>query len=145
MDHQSNVSVGPDFDMDLPTITIPVNLNLGAVGFSDAQVTLELESTLPIRVTILEMSVPDQENLSISAEGVLEGGSPEAPASSTLTLNVKTLDGRPIPNISSLVVSANIAAVPGLEDVILSVRQGLYLKHSSMKVTGGITLFGHEE
>ena len=91
------------------------------------------------------MSVPDNENLSITTEGILAGGSEESPATSSLMLHIKSLDGQPIPDITSLLLSGRLEAVPGLENVLLSFNQGIYLKHSSIKVVGGINLFGHED
>lgn len=141
----ANISLGEGFSLDLPDIPIPVNLPLGGIGFNHADIKLELESTLPIRITIEKLSVPDNENLSIIAEGVLEGGSEQSPATSGLTLHIESRDGEPIPDINSLLLSGELSAVPGMEDIPLSFKQGFYLKHSSIKVVGGINLFGHED
>lgn len=145
LEYKTNISVGEGFNMVLPEITIPVNLPLGKIGFNHADIKLELESTLPIQITLDKLAVPDNENLSITAEGVLEGGSEGSPVTSGLTLHIETLDGQPIPDITSLLVNGTLKAVPGLENVLLSFNQGLYLKHSSIKVIGGINLFGHED
>ena len=145
MKYGANVSLGEGFGMGLPAITIPANLPLGKIGFNHADINLELESTLPIQLEIEELSVPDNENLSITAEGILAGGSEESPATSSLMLHIKSLDGQPIPDITSLLLSGRLEAVPGLENVLLSFNQGIYLKHSSIKVVGGINLFGHED
>ena len=144
MAHQANVSVGSQFELSLPKLEIPVHLPLGAVGFRDAVIELELENTLPMQVAITELAVPGNGNLSITTEGTLAGGSPATPAASRLSLHIKSLDGSPIPDIELLALQVNLRAAPGLENVLLSENQGVRLKHSYVKVNGGITLFGHE-
>ncbi len=145
LQYGTNVSLGEGFSIPLPDISIPVNLPLGGIGFNHAEIKLELESTLPLRLTIEKLSVPDNENLSITADGVLEGGSESSPVTSGLTLHIQSRDGEPIPDINTLVLSGELAAAPGMEDIPLSFNQGFYLKHSSIKVVGGINLFGHED
>lgn len=142
--HRANVSVGSKFNLPIPQLEIPVHLPLGAVGFRDAVIELELENTLPLQVAITELSVPGNDNLSITAEGTLAGGSPAAPVASRLSLHIKSLDGSPIPDVDSLALQLSLSAAPGLENVLLSENQGVRLKHSYVKVNGGITLFGHE-
>ena len=144
MAHQANISVGSQFELPLPKLEIPVHLPLGTVGFRDALIELELENTLPLQVAITEIVVPGNENLSITAEGTLAGGSPAAPVASRLSLHIKSLDGSPIPDIEKLALQLNLHASPGLENVLLSENQGVRLKHSYVKINGGITLFGHE-
>ena len=142
--HQANVSVGSRFNMPIPRLEIPVHLPLGAIGFKDAVIGLELENTLPAQVEITELVVPGNDNLSITAEGTLAGGSPATPVSSNISLHIKSLDGSPIPDIESLALQLSLSASPGHEQVLLSENQGVRLKHSYVKISGGITLFGHE-
>lgn len=142
--HRANVSVGSRFNLPIPQLELPVHLPLGAIGFKDAVIGVELENTLPLQVEITELAVPGNDNLSITAEGTLAGGSPAAPVSSSISLHIKSLDGSPIPDIESFALQLTLRASPGHEDVLLSENQGVRLKHSYVKVNGGITLFGHE-
>lgn len=145
LSYKANASLGKKFRMALPAIPIQADIPLGKFRLREALVNVELESTVPIRVEIKELKVPDNENLIITAEGSLEGGSPAQPVSSQLALRIKSQDGTPIPDIHSLSVEASVASVPEFEDVILNANQGLSVKNSSITISGGITLFGHEQ
>ena len=105
--HRANVSVGSRFNLPIPQL-------------EDAVIGVELETTLPLQVEITELAVPGNDNLSITAEGTLAGGSPATPVSSNISLHIKSLDGSPIPDIESLALQLTLRASPGLEDVLLS-------------------------
>ena len=143
--HKTNLSFGPAFSMAAPTINLPLDLPLSKVGMKEVEVAIKVESTLPLDITVTDIKVPDLQDLVVvTGDAVVKGGSPESPATSDLVLNFKTSDETHLPDLPSLSLEATVAAAPGLNNVLLAANQGVTIKHASVTIRGGVTLFGHE-
>ena len=79
------------------------------------------------------------ENVRIVADFTIPGGTLENPAVTPLTFSIEALEGT-LPDISGLRLSVNLQGQPGLKPTPLSIRQGLFVKSSSARLTGGITI-----
>lgn len=151
-EYYCRVAVGEK--LNLPIISGPikgVDLPLGQFRLKKCRVTVELVNTLPLSVIVKDVKVlkpvetegaeaePDS-NISITpGEIKIEGGSEEKPATSRLTLEFEAAEGT-IPDIKGLRADITIAGQPGMNAVPLTTKQGLYVKSSSAKLSGGITI-----
>lgn len=147
--NSANLMVNPGFEISLP-LSLDVNLPLGQFNLKEAKVEVELESTIPIQIGLSELQAKDEEgvqdeNIEIISDVLIKGGKPETPASSTIILNIKTLDGTAIPDIKKMGVKIQAKAVEGCENVLLAGDQGVKVKKSHIIISGGITLFSHEQ
>lgn len=145
------LAVGETFSLPLKDMsTGDINLPIGKYKVKKCEVSVELESTVPFAVSIdnvralkpafaegEEPAVDD--NLVITSGFTIDGGSLEHPATSTIKLEIEALEGT-VPDISSLLIDLTVAAQPGLGDVALSGKQGIVVKSSSAKLSGGITI-----
>ena len=153
--HKANFSLGENFQLGLhPDFKIPVRLPFADLGISDATVSLTLENTIPLAINVSSIKVLGKkedgstgviENLEVSPDIKLAGGSPAAPASSNISIRVRSLDGTPIPDIETLSLALDMTSAPGSSDVLLSTKQGVSIKSSSIKIRGGVTLFDKKE
>ena len=130
-----------------------INLPIGQFKLKKCQIQIEVENTIPLAVTANNIRVlfPREskeeeavvdENIVIDADITLAGGSIENPATTKVTLSIEALKGT-IPDIPELLLNLNFAAQPGMGNVPLSAKQGIYVKSSSAVLTGGITLGGN--
>jgi len=147
--YQCGITLGETFQLSDISIDLDdLNLEIGKFRLSKGVVSVEISNTLPVAVTLNKLEVLDKteegeyivnENIKFS-EGIrIAGGSLANPATSTLQFEVAAASGT-IPDIGALRVTVSIAAEPGLGPVALSARQGLYVKSSSAKLNGGITV-----
>ena len=130
------LAVGETFSLPLKDMsTGDINLPIGKYKVKKCEVSVELESTVPLAVSIdnvralkpafaegEEPAVDD--NLVITSGFTIDGGSLEHPATSTIKLEIEALEGT-VPDISSLLIDLTVAAQPGLGDVALSGKQGI--------------------
>ena len=147
------ISVGGSFSMSVQDGPIKgTSLPLGKYRLKKCELSVEAESTLPMAVQASELKAlrlkdkndesagyDTDDNIVFSTSLTLAGGSVENPATSLLKLSVEALDGT-IPDIDAISAKITLSAQPGLGIVPLSARQGLVIKSSSAKLTGGITI-----
>jgi hypothetical protein len=145
------IAVGESFALPLSNIsTGDINLEIGKFKLKKCEVTVEIENTIPLAVSIdnvrvlkpraskEEEAVVD-ENIAVTSGITVAGGSLEKPAVTQLTIAIEALEGT-IPDISEMLMDLNFAAQPDLGAVTLSAKQGLLVKSSSAKLSGGITI-----
>ena len=144
MKHSSNVSIGENFELELPVEDVPVFLPMSVIGLRDVKLKVTLVNTLPFSLAIKDVSVPGEDNLVVSFDGGIEAGTPQSPSTCDLALHIVSKDGSLIPDITALDLTVKMSGSLDMEDVPLVVDQGLYLKQSSLVISGGITLFGNE-
>ena len=149
--------VAPGDNLKLPlenTSSGNINLEIGKYRLKKCDVKVTLENTLPLAVTVDNVRVIKplasedaekevDENIVITSGITIPGGSLEKPATQDIVLSVEALEGT-IPDISELQFDLTIASQPDLGIVALSTKQGLYVKSSSAKLSGGITLGSNE-
>lgn len=146
--HKAHMAIDPKFALNLD---IPLNVNIPLAQFSLSEVTVgvELESTVPMQIVIERLQAKDEkgevlENLEITSDIQIAAGSPASPVSSAISLHIKSLDESPIPDINNLLVSFVGKGTENFSDVLLASNQGVSVKHASITISGGVTLFSHE-
>ena len=125
-------------------------LPIGQFKLSKCEVSLELESSIPLRVEIDNIRVlkhkesadePNtvDENIKVGPGVAVAGGSLEKPATTPIKLTIEALEGT-IPDIEGLMLDLKVSAEPGIGSVAITSKQGVILKSSSAKISGGITI-----
>lgn len=149
--YTSGISVGESFSFPLNNFS-PKNvaLPIGQFKLSKCEVSLELESSIPLRVEIDNIRVlkhkesadePNtvDENIKVGPGVAVAGGSLEKPATTPIKLTIEALEGT-IPDIEGLMLDLKVSAEPGIGSVAITSKQGVILKSSSAKISGGITI-----
>ena len=145
--YTGNLAVGEKFHFMLASFSPgEVKLEIGKYKLKQCEITLELENTLPMKASIgkfaayslTEKGVKD-ENLLITPDISIAGGSPEHPATTKFTLCIEAKEGT-IPDIGEIRFDLDLAAQPGLGAVALTSKEGLYIKNASAILSGGITI-----
>lgn len=149
--YTGTLAVGEAFSLDLGAISVgDVKLEIGQYKLKKCQLTMELENTLPMQVTIGDIVVYKpraskeeeevaDENIVITSGITVAGGSPEHPATTPVTIGIEALEGT-IPDLREIEINLKIAAQPDLGIVPLSATQGLFVKNAKATLSGGITL-----
>lgn len=153
--YKCGITVGEKFSFPLSNIsTGQVNLPLGKYELKKCEVELEIENTIPMSVTIENVRVLKprgskeeeavvNENISITSGITVAGGSPQKPSTTNIKLTVEATEGV-IPDIPELLLDLKLNAQPDLGIVPLTTKQGVYVKSSSAKISGGITIGRNE-
>lgn len=153
--YKTNVALGDklSFPFDIPSVKLSVELKKYQIH--KCQLVLDVQNTLPLSVAVnsIQVLTPSgkegedpvvAENVSVTSGFTLAGGSLETPVTSPLNLVIEAKDGV-VPDIAGLKVNVTLQSTPGLGNVPLSSKQGVFIKSSYVRLNGGITLFGHEE
>ena len=153
--YKCGIATGETLNMPVNDLsTGRINLEIGKYRLKKCQVKVSIENTIPLAVSVNNIRVlkPREskneeavvnEDIVISSGITVAGGSIENPSTTDITLSIEALSGT-IPDIPELMLNLNLAAQPGMGNVPLSAKQGLYIKSSSVKLTGGITLGRNE-
>lgn len=145
MAHRANISVGENFEFEIPIEDVPVFLPMSVIGMRDVALNITLVNTLPFSLAITDISVPGDDNLAVTFEGMLAAGTTDAPSENDITLRIATKDHSKIPDIAALNLTVKMTGAIDMEGIPLAVDQGVYLKQSNLIIGGGITLFGNEK
>jgi len=149
--YSTGIALSSSFHFDLKDLAVRgLNLPLSAFQLKQCDITAEVESTLPIQATINGIRVlkpkasEDEEDtvdemMEVTCASTINGGSPELPASSLVTIHIEALEGA-IPNIGGFQLDVEVAGEPGYGSVALSGKQGIRIKSSSATLSGGITI-----
>jgi hypothetical protein len=143
--HICKLGVGATFSLPYK-YTIKDTIAIGKYQLSECDATIELENSLPLAVTINSIKVLKNveteevdDNITITPNITIAGGSPDAPGVTNLKLHVAAESGT-IPDLHGVLIDLVVKGQQGCEGVVLSGKQGLYVKSSSAKVSGGITI-----
>lgn len=149
--YSCGLAVGNNFKIPLSNIsTGKIGLPMGKFKLKKCQFTLEVESTVPIAVSVdnVRLLQPKEneededvadENVQIVSGFTIAAGSMENPATTSVTVSIEALEGC-IPDIGELLLDLKLSGAPGLEKVALNTQQGIQIKSSSAVVSGGITI-----
>ena len=152
--YSSHIAAGDRINFDLASllgsISVFFKLPIGAYCLEDAEVSFELQSTVPMQVTLSDLKLLTGEMPAENPELevtpgtlVINGGSLEKPGVTPVTLRIKSLSGF-IPDITGVKVGLKLSSAPGYEKTLLSMKQGISVKSASGTLRGGIT-FGSNE
>lgn len=153
--HKTHLGVGGAFSMSGMGIPISnLSAPIGRYKLKKAVAKLELENTLPLDVAIdsihvlkpvTEEGVDPEVNTDIVITHPINvaAGSLEKPVVSPVEVQIEALEGT-VPDIPGLKIFISVKGNDALAATRLSSKQGLYIKSSSVKLVGGITLNSHE-
>jgi len=151
--YTGHICAGNNLNFDLASLigSISVNFKLpiSAYCLKDVQVSLDLQNTLPLEVTLSGIQLLTGEekpavdpNLEVSPGTlVIKGGSQEKPGVTPITLRIKARSGA-IPDITGLQLGLKLSSASGYATTPLSVKQGISVKSASATLRGGITISG---
>lgn len=157
-DYKSSVAVGPKFNLPLNLPVKNLSIPLGQYELKKCNITLDIESTIPIDVQVNRISVlkpkyaedgsddgtePDT-NIVISSGFTVLGGTMEFPTTTPLTFTIEALEGT-VPDLKSLEVDIALSAPTVATDTKLSAKQGISIKSAAATLSGGITLFNNQD
>lgn len=137
-------------------------LEIGKYRLKKCDISLDIENTLPLSANIGNVRVlkhkepaeaskaeeeessgeeenPVDENIVVQADFTIDGGTPAHPAVTRITLSVEALEGT-IPDLEGVLLDVNLKGQAGLEPIGLTTSQGILVKSSSAKLSGGITI-----
>ena len=81
--------------------------------------------------------------ITVTSGITVAGGTPQKPSTTVIKLALEAASGT-IPDIPELMLDLKLEAQPDLGTVPLSTKQGLYVKSSSARICGGITIGSNE-
>lgn len=152
--YSSHIAAGSRLNFDLASLlgslSIGFKLPIGSYGLKDAEVSFDLESTVPMQVTLSDIKLltgaepADNSDLEVTPGTlVIYGGSLENPGVTKITLGIRSKSGT-IPDITGMKFGLKLSSAPGYEKTLLSMKQGISVKSASGTLRGGIT-FGSNE
>ncbi len=127
-----------------------INLPIGKYKLKKCEISVDVESTIPLAVSINNIRVlkqkasetdPDtvDENIQITSDIKVAGGSIDKPAVTPVKLTIEALEGT-VPDINGMLLDFVVSSQPGIGDIALTADQGIVVKSSSAKLSGGITI-----
>lgn len=148
--HRAKLAIGQDFLFNYTYRVEDAKLEIGKYNLSQCNLSLEVVNSLPLSVRVVNVSVLKpagesdaaeevDDNISISSDILIAGGSPSHPGETLVQLHIAAREGT-IPDIHGLKIALELEGAQGCEDVALSTSQQIYVKSSSAKLSGGITL-----
>ncbi len=142
--YKSFVALAENFSFSYTYPVNGLNVPVGQFGLHECELSFDLVNTLPIDVTINSVRILDEDGMVdpgivVSSDLQIAGGTIESPATTPVTLSVKSLDGA-IPDIAGVEVAFSLKTPDGLARVPLSSKMSLTVKSASVTVSGGITV-----
>lgn len=143
---KSNLALTEKFSLSLSVPITNLNVPLGQFKLHKCQLAFDLENTLPVDVTIKSIKLRDENwkdipDVVFSSDIKIIGGKPGAPTVTPVVLQVEALTGA-IPDLKEIVADLQLDYSQTAGPVVLSSAMGLSVKSASVKIFGGITLFG---
>lgn len=147
--YRTKIAAGPYFSMPQVIPVDNLNLEIGKYKLHQCRVSFDLVNSLPLDVTIEDIKMLDKSgainpDIIVSSGVKVAGGTIESPATTPVTLEISAASGT-IPDITGVELSLTIKSADGASNVPLSTKMSLSVKSASVTISGGITLFGHEE
>ena len=145
------IAVGETFSLPLNDFSAgDISLPIGKYKLKKCEISVDVESTIPLAVSINNIRVlkqkasetdPDtvDENIQITSDIKVAGGSIDKPAVTPVKLTIEALEGT-VPDINGMLLDFVVSSQPGIGDIALTADQGIVVKSSSAKLSGGITI-----
>ncbi|MBQ7222936.1 MAG: hypothetical protein IJS02_05680 [Bacteroidales bacterium] len=144
--YKGNVAAGPDLHISMELPTISVNIPVAQFNLHKAKIDVVVENSLPINVTVDHIAVVTDDELAkannvvtVTCDLKLAAGTMERPSTTSGSLELAASSGT-IPDIKGIIIEVTLTGDPDVGVVTLSSKQGVYVKSSSLKVQGGITI-----
>lgn len=150
MAYTGYVTAGSDVSLPINDYIINLNLPLESFSFRDAQLSMNLVSTLPLDVTLSNIRVLKSgekhelnENVEITESVVVKGGSPEKPTITPISFRLKAKEGV-LTDFGGIKANITISSAPGFAKTRLTLKGGISVQSASATLLGGLTIFDNE-
>ena len=150
MTYTGYVTAGSGVSLPINDYIINFNIPLESFSFSDAQLTMNLVSTLPLDVTLSNLRVmkpgetgEQNENIEITESVVVKGGSPENPTVTPVTFRMKAKEGV-LTDFGGIKANITISSSPGFAKTRLTLKGGISVESASATLRGGLTIYDNE-
>ena len=150
MVYSGYVTAGSDVSLPINDYIINLNLPLESFSFRDAQLSMNLVSTLPLDVTLSNLRVmkpgetgEQNENVEITESVVVKGGSPEKPTVTPISFQLKAKEGV-LTDFGGIKANITISSAPGFAKTRLTLKGGISVQSASATLLGGLTIFDNE-
>lgn len=150
MAYTGYVTAGSDVSLPINDYIINLNLPLESFSFRDAQLSMNLVSTLPLDVTLSNLRVmkpgetgEQNENVEITESVVVKGGSPEKPTVTPISFQLKAKEGV-LTDFGGIKANITISSAPGFAKTRLTLKGGISVQSASATLLGGLTIFDNE-
>jgi len=150
MGYTGYITAGSNVSLPINDFIIKFNIPLESFTFSDAQLSMNLVSTLPLDVTLSNLRVmragdptEQNDNIEISQNVVVKGGSLEKPAVTPVTFQLKAKEGV-LADFGGIKANIAISSAPGFAKTRLSLKESVSVQSATATLRGGLTIFDHE-
>ena len=150
MSYSGYITAGNNVSLPINDYIVEQNIPLESFSFSDAQLSMNLVSTLPLDVTLSNIRVlkPGKtgevnENAEITESVVVGGGSPEKPTVTPVTFRLKAKEGL-LTDIGGIKADITLSSASGFDKTRLSLKGGVSVQSATATLRGGITLYDNE-
>lgn len=150
MTYTGYVTAGSGVSLPINDYIINFNIPLESFFFSDAQLTMNVVSTLPLDVTLSNLRVmkpgetgEQNENIEITESVVVKGGSPENPTVTPVTFRMKAKEGV-LTDFGGIKANITISSALGFAKTRLSLKGGISVESASATLRGGLTIYDNE-
>lgn len=150
MVYSGYVTAGSNVSLPINDYIINLNLPLESFSFRDAQLSMNLVSTLPLDVTLSNLRVmkpgetgEQNENVEITESVVIKGGSPEKPTVTPVTFQLKAKEGV-LTDFGGIKANITISSAPGFAKTRLTLKEGISVQSASATLRGGLTIYDND-
>ena len=150
MTYTGYVTAGSGVSLPINDYIINFNIPLESFSFSDAQLTMNMVSTLPLDVTLSNLRVmkpgdkgEQNENVEITESVVVKGGSPEKPTVTPVTFQLKAKQGV-LADFGGIKANITISSAPDFAKTRLTLKGGISIQSATATLRGGLTIFDNE-
>lgn len=135
------LSFGPDMQLVYTDVLDGWDADLEDVSVKKIEATLDVENTIPIEMDLIAEAIDVDgnvmENITVTVDGVIQGGTIEDPALSPLVLTVTSSDGK-LDGIDGLNLEFRGRTPLGRDRQNLNEKQALKLLNVKVSVLGGV-------
>ena len=150
MSYSGYITAGSNVSLPINDYIINLNIPLESFSFSDAQLSMNLVSTLPMDVTLSNLRVmkpgdkgEQNENVEITESVVVKGGSPEKPTVTPISFQLKAKEGV-LTDFGGIKANITLSSAPGFDKTLLSLKGSVSVQSATATLRGGLTIFDNE-
>ncbi len=136
MTYTGYVTAGSGVSLPINDYIINFNIPLESFSFSDAQLTMNVVSTLPL-------DSEQNENIEITEGVVIKGGSPEKPTVTPVTFQLKAKQGV-LADFGGIKANITISSAPDFAKTRLTLKGGISVQSATATLRGGLTIYDNE-
>lgn len=119
-----------------------LSMNFDNAEIQDMDLSMELVSTIPMDLSLNARAYDSKggelKDANVTVNATVKGGTIVSPATSPVTINIKT--GESLSNLDSIVLDFRASVPSALSGISLNEKQGIAINNIVAKVKGGITI-----